>query len=286
MKTFDIKRFCHVAKWDLTINRSFYLRLLLILACCVLVPVVLQCIDILYDNDFCLEEIRNNANRNIIYLQSLTAINASLIFIGYLWQFLMLGYAFHNLRTKQGRINELTLPATNLERFSWHVLFCIVAPFVAFWACELVADGIHMLYSRFLFDITNTKSLTLLLWEKNGLQEVMRVFFGTSAKAICGFIMASLLLLSFYSSFILGNAWKYRSNIGLTIAFHIALALSFMVFVGFISSLGWISIDETETNRWIVLGIGLTLSFCLLVFIWWLTYRLYCKAQITTRRNP
>lgn len=277
MKTFDIKRFCHVAQWDLTVNSRFYLRQLLILACCVVVPVLLQFINIFVKG------------KDITVVGDLSSLSYLLIGISIVWQFVMLGYTFHNLRSKQGRIEELMLPATNLERFTWHVLFCIVVPIVAFWLSVLVADGLQMLLTRVLLGTGYQASLTGILWKKYFFGEMSRIWgsLGT-AQDKWAFIWGMLMLLAFYTTFLLGNAWKYKSNIGLTIAAHIALFMVATTVTGFLSSIeilkNWI--ENMEFSEWIGIGLLVTIAAALFALIWGLAYHLYCKAQISTRRNP
>mgnify|MGYP007057676304 CR=1 FL=1 len=40
MKNFDIRRFCVVARWDLTINRAFYNKMAMAIAACSILPVL------------------------------------------------------------------------------------------------------------------------------------------------------------------------------------------------------------------------------------------------------
>ena len=40
MKNFDIRRFCAVARWDLTINRAFYNKMAMAIAACSILPVL------------------------------------------------------------------------------------------------------------------------------------------------------------------------------------------------------------------------------------------------------
>ena len=40
MKNFDIRRFCAVARWDLTINRAFYNKMAMVIAACSILPVL------------------------------------------------------------------------------------------------------------------------------------------------------------------------------------------------------------------------------------------------------
>ena len=40
MKNFNIRRFCAVARWDLTINRAFYNKMAMAIAACSILPVL------------------------------------------------------------------------------------------------------------------------------------------------------------------------------------------------------------------------------------------------------
>ena len=94
-------------------------------------------------------------------------------------------------------------------------------------------------------------------------------------------------------SFCLVNAWKYKYNIPWTFLFYFVFQNAFgllMLFVGklFITSefanrfADWLG--GTNPTTWVVcLNIFAVLLY---LGIWCVTYRLYCRAQITTRRNP
>ena len=57
----------------------------------------------------------------------------------------------HNLRNKQGRITELTLPATNLEKFTWHALLMLVGGFALSLIGLLTADGFNALLTLLVY---------------------------------------------------------------------------------------------------------------------------------------
>ena len=49
MGNFNFNRFLNVARWDLTINRKFYIRQLIVIAGCVLVPIIVSYMMLLYE---------------------------------------------------------------------------------------------------------------------------------------------------------------------------------------------------------------------------------------------
>ncbi|MBO4550004.1 MAG: hypothetical protein J5733_04680, partial [Bacteroidaceae bacterium] len=113
MKYFNFHRFLNVARWDLTINSKFYLRSsLLVVALC--------CFPILMVDLYAILSGNVDVSREVKYNTDLFVGLISLV--GCAYCVIASGYMFHNLVTKQGRINELTLPATNLEKFVWHFL--------------------------------------------------------------------------------------------------------------------------------------------------------------------
>ena len=77
----------------------------------------------------------------------------------------MFCFMFHNLVTKQGRISELTLPATNLERFLWHAGCSFLGTISVFMASVVVADIVHAILGLVVFGITDPQSITLATWD-------------------------------------------------------------------------------------------------------------------------
>ena len=96
-------------------------------------------------------------------------------------------------------------------------------------------------------------------------------------------------------SFCLFNAWKYRYNIPWTFLFHFILWNVLGVLSIFIIFNCFDSPREVE-KIWNWLNDGghvNTVLVCMNIFaallyigIWFLTYRLYTRAQLTSKRNP
>ena len=281
MKQFNIKRFLNVARWDLSVNSKFYTRSALLMVAVICMPVVLY-----YLYSMVMKSYLSFAT---IY-DSAEGFATVINLIGLAYMIIASGYMFHNLLTKQGRINELTLPATNLERFIWHAVVVIVGVDVVFFAGVLTADLLHVLF-RLPIPNAEIHSITLAAYnyDFSELLELDQFNKNTFGLIVFFFLMA----LCYVRSFSLVNAWKYRYNIPLTffIYFLIQTFLPLLVlFIGtqfispeFVSNL-WNWLNETNITFWIVcLDI---IAALLYVGIWLLTYRLYKRAQLTTKRNP
>ena len=278
---FNFKRFLNVARWDLSVNSKFYTRSALLMVAVICMPVVLY-----YLYSMVMKSYLSFAT---IY-DSAEGFATVINLIGLAYMIIASGYMFHNLLTKQGRINELTLPATNLERFVWHAVVVIVGVDVVFFAGVLTADLLHVLF-RLPIPNAEIHSITLAAYnyDFSELLELDEFNKNTFGLIVFFFLMA----LCYVRSFSLVNAWKYRYNIPLTFFIYfliqtfLPLLVLFIVtqFISpeFVSNL-WNWLNETSITFWIVcLDI---IAALLYVGIWLLTYRLYKRAQLTTKRNP
>ena len=89
------------------------------------------------------------------------------------------------------------------------------------------------------------------------------------------------------------NAWKYRHNIAYTILFYILAWLLLIVLISAYAVCLWDAADFLyiisffeDVPSWCLLLVLDVFLAGLLFLMWRCTYRLYCRAQITTRRNP
>ena len=283
MSTFSFKRFLNVARWDLTINSRFYLRssLLVIALCCF--PVLMFYLYAILTGHY---SITGAVYDNIeTFVTMISAIGCGYCIIAS-------GYMFHNLVTKQGRINELTLPATNLEKFIWHFLVIAVGTSIVWFAGVFCADMLHCFFRLDFPTLPGLPSQT-----RSMTAEIFCKYFSWERIDFHGYNIMPLVLLMVYSfirTFSLMNAWKYKHNIPLTVLLHFLLNnvlgllviifattsfTNFRAFTEFIRKLDGLNPD--------VIIIGLYVFYALLYCgILYLTYRLYTKAQLTTKRNP
>ena len=288
MKCFSFKRFINVARWDLSVNSKFYTRSAIMMMAFISTPIVLFYLYNMLTKGFLL---MGNTSDNV------ESFAMTIGLIGLAYSVISAGYMFHNLLTKQGRISELTLPATNLERFIWHAVVIMIGVPLVFFCGVVVADFLHFLF-RLMITNADIQSLTAAYyWGEGdfsnwhnyspGFEDCMEDY---------GYELVTTIFIwgaCYTRSFSLFNAWKYRYNIPITFLFYFILWTVLpliLLFLGtmFLSEdcvldfIDWIK-DTNPHN--IVIGVGIV-GILVYIGIWLLTYRLYTRAQLTTKRNP
>ena len=292
MKNFDIRRFCAVARWDLTINRAFYNKMAMAIAACSILPVLfyhaIEMLDKVTDSD----GVGKPYSSFLVDLEFMSVFIA--VFSGIALT-VVLGFMFHNLRNRQGRIAELTLPASNIERFLWHAFVVLVGAHVWFLMSVGLAEILNAILVSVTFDFGDYEyvSLTAMVCDNFYKTLPTAMVFDESFHlgAYVAIILSSLLSISVYP---LINAWKYRHNIAYTILFYILAWLMLIMLItacaAFAAICSWdvawfFGFLENVPSWCLVLILNVFLAG-LLFLMWRCTYRMYCKAQITTRRNP
>ena len=287
MKQFSIKRFLNVARWDLTVNSKFYTRSSILMMAFISTPIVLFYLYNMLSKGFLLMGSTTDNVAGFVVTISL---------IGMAYSVISSGYMFHNLVTKQGRISELTLPATNLERFLWHAIVIVIGVQIVYFCGVVVADFLHFLF-RLMITNADIQSITAACfwndadpwaWSSDsGFIDLMKDY---------GYEISLALIIwaSCYTrSFCLFNAWKYKFNIPLTFLFYFILQTILpliLLFLGtmFISKdnvLSFINWAKDANWHYIITWIDIV-GVLVYISIWLLTYRLYKRAQLTTKRNP
>lgn len=292
MKNFDIRRFCAVARWDLTINRAFYNKMAMAIAACSILPVLfyhaIEMLDKVTDSDGVGKSYSS-------FMGDLEVISVFISVFSGIALTVVLGFMFHNLRSRQGRIAELTLPASNIERFLWHAFVVLVGADVWFLMSVGLAEILNALLVAVTFNFGDYEyvSLTAMVCDNFYKTLPTAMVFDESFHlgAYVAIILSSLLSISVYP---LINAWKYRHNIAYTILFYILAWLMLIMLItacaAFAAICSWdvawfFGFLENVPSWCLVIILNVFLAG-LLFLMWRCTYRMYCKAQITTRRNP
>lgn len=280
MKAFSFNRFLNVARWDLSVNSKFYTRSSLLMVAIMSMPIVLYYLYSMLNHNFFLT---GNVSDNV------GTFSVIITMIGFAYMLISSGYMFHNLLTKQGRISELTLPATNLERFLWHVVVIVIGVQVVYFFGVVFADLLHTLF-RLAIPGAEIKSLTTEMFNLDNWKDTTTVF-GSHIFGVNMFIF--LMLACYFRSFCLVNAWKYRYNIPLTFLIYFVLNTALPLLLLFIGKLLLTRESIERFGEWLGNTDPSTLLVWLNIFagmiyvgIWLLTYRLYTRAQLTTKRNP
>lgn len=282
MKNFNTSRFLSVARWDLVVNRAFYIKTSLAMIGCAALPVIFYYLSHFIDHgigngkDACFTDTD-------FFIPVLISWFTCCMIVG------MYGFMFHNLRNRQGRISELTLPASNLERFLWHAMMVVILTQVLMVLSVVVTDVLRMVMSLVVCGGTPSYLLTskVLSTTYDGIPQAL--LYDGNTLSIIQYLIGPMLSFAFMSTFALVNAWKYRYNIAYTILFHILLWIGIMFLIAiFVPAFGGIlkGVSSLDIDFPGMIYITASLVFILCCVIWWLTYRLYCRAQVTTKRNP
>lgn len=298
---FNKERFTNFAKYDLTINRTFYRNMALATA---IGTIGIATLGFTLRHSIWLHE------GGMAAPESFESYNYVVITAGYVLGFLTLmmiifsGCTLHNLRNKQGRITELTLPATNLEKFLWHMGLMHVGGFILCIVSLLLSDAINALLTLIVYGAENgVASLTAAIgdflrlafitdnisFDFHSSEEVERtiwMFRSLGWFTVCYYILNIFVYL-------FGNAIKYKYNIILT---YISLQVIGFVFIvasficeGLISGFfeGFKDLDSEKALTYATTGFFTASGIVLLLaaFLGWLSYQRYTKAQITSPLN-
>lgn len=299
MDNFNKQRFLQVAKWDLTINRSFYRNLSIV----TLAGVVAICIFAFFIR-WMVEDDTNV--EDMVY----GTVEWTNIFITNFISIILLvsaGCINHPLRNKQGRISVLTIPATSCEKFLWHALLMTIGCAIFCSLCVVVADAIYALLSIMVFPADEFRSITLQY-----IYSLLGIFPDEKVQGITQYSIQMiqsggiLNINSFYfctwmahilaiAVFAFGNAIKYKYNIILTVIFIIILQFVFSILfftsvILFGDKIGdffdtYFTEDVLPTIINGIFIVGGIICLVISVVLWYYSYRLYCKAQVTSNMN-
>ncbi len=270
--SFSFNRFLNVARWNFAINRAQYLKMALSLFLVMAIPFLTQVMKTVWvmgvtrstEMAFTVAPLRSMQE----YIPMCFVVALPII----------CGYMFHNLLTKQSRIKELTLPASNTEKFLFHGLLTVGGSFLVYLVGYFVIDILQYLYVGIVYDFAHAEWIpyaglfTLDNTEHKWLQAAV-----------------ILAWLAFSSTFVLGNALKYRHNVIWTYVFHMTFSFVSMLLFGMSMPLLANHLDrffvDFEINE-IGAKVGIIAFFALVIVVCWkLSYLLYCRAQITSKRN-
>ena len=258
MKQFSIKRFANVARWDLSVNSKFYTRSAIMMMAFISTPIVLFYLYNMLTKGFLL---MGNTSDNV------ESFAMTIGLIGLAYTVISAGYMFHNLLTKQGRISELTLPATNLERFVWHAVVILIGVPLVFFCGVVVADFLHFLF-RLMITNADIQSLTAAYYWSDfegwhnatpGFEDFMEDY---------GYELVTTIFIwgaCYTRSFSLFNAWKYKYNIPITFLFYFILWTVLPLILLFIGTMFFSKENVMDFMNWIkdvnphniIIGVGI-----------------------------
>lgn len=294
---FNKERFLNFGRYDLIINKSFYRTMALI---CIFGSTGIAFVAFfgrwLMANAFNridIEQLQDFWSYKNVAITALVLI----MFTG-IMHVIFAGCTFHNLRNKQGRISELTLPATNLEKYAWHLGLVIIGGTLAIILSLVCSDALNALLNLIFHPLEYQNSIIYSIYELMSFRYTY--VNGTSLadmEEMQGLLsairfMSIAMSVSGFAFFVLGNAIKYKYNIILTyITFEFSMSILTIIAIFIIKSLAEndsIQINSGEEALAYVkasANIVAILNYLLTVLYFWLSYKLYKKAQITSGWN-
>lgn len=294
---FNKERFLNFGRYDLIINKSFYRTMALI---CIFGSTGISFVAFFGRwlmanafNSIDIEQLQDFWSYKDVTITALVLI----MFTG-IMHVIFAGCTFHNLRNKQGRISELTLPATNLEKYAWHLGLVIIGGTLAIILSLVCSDALNALLNLIFHPLEYQNSIIYSIYELMSFRYTY--VNGTSLadmEEMQGLLsairfMSIAMSVSGFAFFVLGNAIKYKYNIILTyITFEFSMSILTIIAIFIIKSLAEndsIQINSGEEALAYVkasANIVAIFNYLLTVLYFWLSYKLYKKAQITSGWN-
>lgn len=165
---------------------------------------------------------------------------------------------------KQIRTAFLMLPATNLEKFLSRWLYMIVFSIVAGILTFFVADVLHMIW---------------LSSADRPIIAASKYFFEPLADGDWRFVFFVYAFLIFiHSAYLFGGIFLHKHHFAVTSLLLVILGGPFMKLINFIE----LSVFSFSTSPGYLVCVCLV---CAIILFTWLSYRVFCRWQLTTRKN-
>ena len=274
METFNIQRFGNVCTRLVMLRKREYFNIFLAVVLFVGLFCVFTC------NPFSGDAIEPLQYKYLFLQLGMTIYSFSLILIT-----LYGANIIRDLKTKQQRIDELVLPATNLEKFTARVLASTVLILIIIVAGIMVADVLQMLINMLLhkgtfasfclssFNVASTELQTSILAIENVLHKPIRFMF--------------LLTLISGNAFYLLGGMLFRKTAWLktTLAVIVISIALFSMFVGYAYVVyGYtnyvVYMPEWMQDSWF----NITLLIVQTCACYYFAYRIYCRLQAINTR--
>ncbi|GAB6976108.1 hypothetical protein [Prevotella falsenii] len=274
MENFNIQRFGNVCSRLVMIRKQEYLRTFLELM------LVFTFLSVFACNPFKLEALSNEAYQ-------LAFLNISGLFgiISVIYIVLGGSMIISDLKTKQQKIDELLLPASNLEKFVARAigstLLVVVILVVAFFVADLLQMLINMLLHKGTFASMTVMAKDTIMKTRNF---DITPYMGESGMSIS--MTMTLLILTPNAFYILGGMLFRKSAwLKTSLALVLLSIIVFSLFVGY----GYlvykytdyvVYIPEWISNKWF----SLIFNIVQIVVCYYFAYRIYCRLQAINTR--
>ena len=275
MENFNIQRFGNVCSRLVMIRKQEYFRMFLGLMLVFTFFSVLAC------NPFKLEALSDETSK----LAFLCKMSGFISVISAVYVVLSGAMIISDLKTKQQRIDELALPATNLEKFVARAIGSTLLAVVIFLVAFFVADLLQMLINMLLHKGTFASTTVMI---KDAITKIRILDIKPSAEETVMSVSISNILsfLAPNACYILGGMlFRKTAWLKTSLALIILGIIIFSLFVGY----GYlvykytdyvVYIPEWIQSKWF----STTLSIVQIVVCYYFAYRIYCRLQAINTR--
>ena len=264
--TFNFHRFANVLLWETMLNKRKLTTWALFFFGLIAIP---QLIGLTFA-------------RNSSTIEATSSI-AGVIFLAYL----IAGVAniFTNIKTKQERINEFTLPASNLEKFIARYLLTVVGMSLAAIIGFLAGDILQYLLTLIIGQGQQGEATALALDFNNNFDGAIMVNSHPDETIYPSTIF--LGIISLHALFLLFGSIFHKHPVVMSILSWMALGILSTLFIGgitggimnFVASGYVIYIYDAWLNVFLdILGLAF------IVFSFWFAYRKYTRLQVINNR--
>ena len=274
MENFNIQRFGNVCSRLVMIRKQEYFRMFLGLMLIFTFFSVLAC------NPFKLEALSDETCK-LAFLK----ISGFIGVISAIYVVLSGAMIISDLKTKQQRIDELALPATNLEKFVARAigstLLAVVIFLVAFFVADLLQMLINMLLHKGTFaSITVAVKDTIMKLEELDTLDVKK------ERSMLVSISMVMTLFATNAYYILGGMLFRKSAwLKASLAFVLLTIIVFSLFVGYAYLVYKYTDYVAYIPEWLNNELGLVIFNTIqIVVCYYFAYRIYCRLQAINTR--
>ena len=192
------------------------------------------------------------------------------------------------LNTKEGRIRQLMFPATSLEKFISRALGVTVVPTILCIVAVLLADVVHFAFFPFFpnlpeeFKIWVVPEMWKNLWTSTVVIPPTGLLGTINSSHALYVILSALISHSFFILF--GNIFDRNGFIAIVVVSCVVSFFRRSIYentsVLYDSVLAFIYEYLGGFGTYLINGA----CFCLLIFIWWLSYKIFSRKQVIQPR--
>lgn len=255
-------RFLNVLRWQFTLSKRQLLIFGLVIFAIIAIP---QALGLLITRD--------------ADTASVTSINAMFGISVFL---VMAGVSvFSNLKTRQQRVNEFMLPASNKEKFLARYLIMVLAMTIAAMVGFLTGDLVQWLLTLAFGSAAPTSATGYLIESLKGMT------FAFSGDASAYVVPMTLSLVSLHALFLLFGSVFNKHALVMSIVSFFGLNMVIMTLVGLVTkvifSLGEAGYVITVYDDWCAV-VASVVNVAFIVACFWLAYRRYTRLQVINNK--